>query len=127
MCFDVLRESKCFCDVIVVVKGEEFKVYKIVLVVVSLFFLLFFEMNMRESNENLVKIEFEEIIVFVMGDVLKYIYIGCVLVIEERVYNLIVIVDYFLLLGLKILVCEFVMSNVIFEGCFFNYLFVDKY
>lgn len=51
---------------VVVVKDEEFKVYKFVLVVLSLFFLLFFESDMKESKEYLIKIEFEEVIVVVI-------------------------------------------------------------
>ncbi|XP_068683052.1 kelch-like protein 3 [Montipora foliosa] len=124
---DALRESRRFCDVTVAVKGEEFKAHKIVLAAASPFFLSLFETNMRESNENLVKIELEETAAFIMGDVLKYIYTGCVSVIEETAHNLIATADYLLLPGLKTLACEFVMSNVTSEGCLFNYLFADKY
>lgn len=126
-CFDVLRRDECFCDVIVVVKGKEFKIYKIVLVVVSFFFFVFFESDMRESNEQLISIEFEQVIFFVMDEVLKYIYIGNVLVIKKISYNLIVIVDYFFLLGLKIFVGNFMKENLIIENCIFNCYFVDKY
>lgn len=112
---------------VVVVKDEEFKVYKFVLVVLSLFFLLFFESDMKESKEYLIKIEFEEVIVVVIEKVIVYIYMGNVLVIEENSYDLIVIVDYFFLLGLKILVGEFLKMNLIIENCVFNYYFVEKY
>lgn len=62
-----------------------------------------------------------------MDEVLKYIYIGNVLVIKKISYNLIVIVDYFFLLGLKIFVGNFMKENLIIENCIFNYYFVDKY
>lgn len=52
---------------------------------------------------------------------------GNVLLIEENSYDLIVIVDYFFLLGLKILVGEFLKMNLIMENCVFNYYFVEKY
>lgn len=126
-CFDILRRNDSFCDVIIVVKGEEFKVYKDIFVVLSLFFCLFLESGMRESNEYLIRIDFEEVIVVVMEGVVKYIYIGNVLVIEESGYNFIVIVDYFLLLGLKRVVGNFIKDIVIIENCVFNYYFVIKY
>jgi len=73
---DSLREKKSFCDVTVAVKGKEFKAHKAVLAAASPFFLSLLESNMRESNEQLIRIELEEATASVMEDVLKYVYTG---------------------------------------------------
>ena len=69
---DTLRRNESFCDVTVSVKGKV----------------------MRESNEQLIRIELEEANVAVMEEVLKYIYTGNVSVTEETGHNLIATADY---------------------------------
>ena len=124
---DTLRRNETFCDLTVAVKGTEFKAHKVVLAAASPFFLSLLESDMRESNEQVIRIELEEAIAPVMEDVLKYVYTGNVSVTEESVHNLIATADYLLLAGLKTVACNFLKENVTIENCIFNYYFADKY
>ena len=124
---DVLRRNESFCDVTVAVKGKEFKAHKPVLAAASPFFLSLLESDMRESNEQLIRIELEEATAAVMEEVLKYIYTGNVSVTEESCHNFIVTADYLLLPGLKTAACDFLKKNVTPENCIFSYYFADKY
>ena len=94
-----LRRNESFCDVTVSVKGKEFKAHKPVLAAASPFFLSLLESDMRESKEQLIKIELEEATATVMEDVLRYIYTGNVSVTEESCHNLIATADYLLMSG----------------------------
>ena len=82
---------------------------------------------MRESNEQLIRIELEEATESVMEDVLKYVYTGIVSVTEESGHNLIATANYLLLPGLKKLASGFLKEMVTIENCVFNYYFADKY
>ena len=124
---EILRNNERFCDVIVEVKGKEFKAHKAVLAASSPFFLTLLESNMRESNEHLIKIELEEATASIMEDVLKYVYTGNVSVSEESVHNLIATADYLLLPGLKSLACDFLKGILATENCVFNYYFAERY
>ena len=90
---DTLRNNERFCDVIVEVKGKEFKAHKAVLAAASPFFLTLLESNMRESNEHLIKVELEEATASIMEDVLKYVYTGNVSVTEEC-YSMLYVRDW---------------------------------
>ena len=122
-----LRNNERFCDVIVEVKGKEFKAHKAVLAASSPFFLTLLESNMRESNEHLIKIELEEATASIIEDVLKYVYTGNVSVTEESAHNLVATADYLLLPGLKALACDFLKEILATENCVFNYYFAEKY
>ena len=98
---DALRRNENFCDVTVAVKGKEFKAHKPVLAAASPFFLSLLESDMRESNEQLIRIELEQATAAVMEEVLKYIYTGNVSVTKESCHNLIATADYLLMPGLK--------------------------
>ena len=124
---DILRTNESFCDVTIVAKGIEFKAHKAVLAATSPFFLTLLTSDMKESKEQLIKIELEEATAAVMEDVLKYVYTGNVLVTEERAHNLIATADYLLLPGLKTLAGNFLQEVVSIENCIFNYYFADKY
>ena len=124
---EILRKNERFCDVIVEVKGKEFKAHKAVLAAASPFFLTLLESNMRESNEHLIKVELEEATASIMEDVLKYVYTGNVSVTEESAHNLIATADYLLLPGLKSLGCDFLKGILATENCFFNYYFAERY
>ena len=73
---DTLRRNDSFCDVTVAVKDKEFKAHKDMLAASSPFFLSLLKSDMRESNEQLIRIELEEATPAVMEEVLKYIYTG---------------------------------------------------
>ena len=124
---EILRKNERFCDVIVEVKGKEFKAHKAVLAAASPFFLTLLESNMRDSNEHLIKIELEEATASIMEDVLKYVYTGNVSVTEESAHNLIATADYLLLPGLKSLGCDFLKGILATENCVFNYYFAERY
>ena len=124
---EILRNNERFCDVIVEVKGKEFKAHKAVLAASSPFFLTLLESNMRESNEHLIKVELEEATASIMEDVLKYVYTGNVSVTEESAHNLIATADYLLLPGLKSLACDFLKGILATENCVFNYYFAERY
>lgn len=124
---DTLRRNDSFCDVTIVVKGEEFKAHKDILAASSPFFRSLLESGMRESNEHLIKIDLEEATVAVMEGVLEYIYTGNVLVTEESGHNFIATADYLLLPGLKRVAGNFTKDTVTIENCVFNYCFAIKY
>ena len=124
---EALRRNESFCDVIVSVKGKEFKAHKLVLAAASPFFLSLLTSDMREGNEQLIRIELEEATAAVMEEVLKYIYTGNVSVTEESGHNLIATADYLLLPGLKTAACNFLKKSVTPENCIFSYYFADKY
>ena len=96
---DSLRRNECFCDVTVAAKGQEFKAHNAVLAAASPFFLSLLESDMRERNEQLIRIELEEATASVMEDVLKYVYTGNVSTTKESSHNLIATADYLLLPG----------------------------
>ena len=124
---DTLKKNERFFQVTVAVKGKEFKAHKVVLAAASPFFFSLLESGMRESNEQLIRIELEETTASVMDDVLKYIYTRNVVVTEESAHNLIATADYLLLPGLKTLACNFLKEVVTTENCVFIYYFADKY
>ena len=78
----------------VAVKDKDFKAHKPVLAAASPFFLKLLASGMKESKEQLIKIELEEATASVMEDVLQYIYTGNVSVIEESAHDLIATADY---------------------------------
>ena len=124
---DILRRNENFCDVTIIVKGKEFKAHRAVLAAASPFFLTLLTSDMREGNEQLIRMELEEATESVMEEVLKYIYTGNVLVTEERAHGLIATANYLLLPSLKTLVDNFLKEVVSVENCVFNYYFADKY
>ena len=124
---DIMRTSESFCDVTIAVKGKEFKAHKAVLAAASPFFLTLLTSDMKESKEQVIKIELEEATAAVMEDVLKYVYTGNVLVTEESAHNLIATADYLLLPGLKSSASNFLTEIVTVESCVFNYYFAEKY
>jgi len=124
---DILRANESFCDVTITVKGKEFKAHKVILAAASPFFLTLLTSDMRESNEQLIRIELEEATAPVVEDVLKYVYTGNVSVTDERAHNLFATADYLLLPGLKTMVGNFLKKTVAIENCIFNYYFAEKY
>ena len=124
---DILRNNDSFCDVTIAVKDKEFKAHKAVLAAASPFFLALLTSDMKESNEQLIKVDLEEATESVMEDALKYLYTGNVTIIEERAHNLLATANYLLLPGLKTMVSDFLEGTVTTENCVFNYYFAEKY
>ena len=124
---DLLRTHESFCDVTIKVKGKEFKAHRVVLAAASPFFLTLLTSDMRESNEQVIKIELEEATAPVMEDVLKYIYTGNATVADERAHNLFATADYLLLPGLKTMAGNVLTETITVENCIFNYYFSRRY
>ena len=124
---DILRNNDSFCDVTIAVKDKEFKAHRAVLAAASPFFLTLLTSNMKESNEQLIKVELEEATETVMEDALKYLYTGNVTVVEERAHNLIATANFLLLPSLKTMAGNVLKETVSTENCVFNYYFADKY
>ena len=82
---------------------------------------------MKESNEQLIKVELEEATETVMEDALKYLYTGNVTVVEERAHNLIATANFLLLPSLKTMAANVLKETVTTENCVFNYYFAEKY
>ena len=124
---DILRNNDSFCDVTIAVKDKEFKAHRAVLAAASPFFLTLLTSNMKESNEQLIKVELEEATETVMEDALKYLYTGNVTVVDERAHNLIATANFLLLPSLKTMAGNVLKETVSTENCVFNYYFADKY
>ena len=124
---DILRNNDSFCDVTIAVKDKEFKAHRAVLAAASPFFLTLLTSDMKESNEQLIKVELEEATESVMEDALKYLYTGNVTAVEERAHNLIATANFLLLPSLKTMAGNVLKETVSTENCVFNYYFADKY
>ena len=124
---DILRNNDSFCDVTIAVKDKEFKAHRAVLAAASPFFLTLLTSDMKESNEQLIKVELEEATECVMEDALHYIYTGNFMVVEERVHNLIATANFLLLPSLKTMATNVLKEVVSTQNCLFNYYFADKY
>ncbi|XP_044163324.1 kelch-like protein 12 [Acropora millepora] len=124
---NALRTNQRFNDVTVVVKGEEFQAHKIVLAAASPFFLSLLESQMKETTENMIKIELEEATASVMEEVLAYVYTGNASLTEENGHNLIATADFLLLPGLEAMAEDFLKRHLTIENCVFNYYFAEKY
>ena len=124
---DILRNNESFCDVTIAVKDKEFKAHRAVLAAASPFFLALLTSDMKERNEQLIKVDLEEATESVVEDALKYLYTGNVTIIEERAHNLLASANYLLLPGLKTMVSDFLEDRVTTQNCVFNYYFADKY
>ena len=124
---DILRNNDSFCDVTIAVKDKEFKAHRAVLAAASPFFLTLLTSNMKESNEQLIKVELEEATETVMEDALKYLYTGNVTVVEEKAHNLIATANFLLLPSLKTMAGNVLKESVSTENCLVNYYFAEKY
>ena len=121
------RRNDHFCDVTVLVKDKYFKAHKVLLTASSPFFRKLLSSGMKESNEDVIKIELDEATEDVMEDVLSYIYTGDVSITDKRAHNLIATADYLLLPGLKTLASDFTEKNLTPKNCIFNFYFAEKY
>ena len=124
---NALRTKQRFCDVTVMVKGEEFQAHKLVLAAASPFFLSLLESQMKERTEDLIKIELQEATAPVMEEVLAYVYTGNVSSTTDNVHGLIATADYLLLPGLKTMAESFLKLHLTIENSVFNYYFAEKY
>ena len=124
---NALRTKQRFCDVTVLVKGEEFQAHKLVLAAASPFFLSLLESQMKERTEDVIKIELQEATAPVMEQVLAYVYTGNVLLTTENGHGLIATADYLLLPGLKTMSERFLKLHLTIENSVFNYYFAEKY
>lgn len=116
------------CDVILVVEdGRKLKAHSHIFADASPFFkLLLLYSNMREGNEGVVHLE--ELSEPVLGDILEFIYTGCVQIwTEDRARDLIAMADYFLLPQLKSLAEGFLIQKLNCSNCVSIYRFAETY
>ena len=116
------------CDVILVVEdGRKLKAHSHIFADASPFFkLLLLCSNMREGNEGVVHLE--ELSEPVLGDILEFIYTGCVQIwTEDRARDLIAMADYFLLPQLKSLAEGFLIQKLNCSNCVSIYRFAETY
>ena len=124
---NALRTEQRFCDVTVVVKDQKFQAHKLVLAAAGGFFLSLLESQMKETTEDLIKIELQEATAPVMEEVLAYVYTGNVSLTTENGHDLIATADYLLLPGLKTMAEDFLKLHLTIENSVFNYYFAEKY
>lgn len=73
----LLLDFGFFSDVILCIRGREFKVYKVILVVRFFVFGVMFEYEMEESRKG--RVEISDIDLDVFYEMLKFVYIGSIL------------------------------------------------
>ena len=59
---DILRNNDSFCDVTIAVKDKEFKAHRAVLAAASPFFLALLTSDMKERNEQLIRVDLEGVV-----------------------------------------------------------------
>ncbi|KAL9955525.1 hypothetical protein ACROYT_G036861 [Oculina patagonica] len=114
-------------DITLVVKdGKEFKAHKDVLSEASPYFEKMLNSDMKESKEEVVRLEmFSE---SVIAATLEFIYTGSVQILtQEMAEGLIVIADYLSLPRLKIQAEEIVMDELDATNCISSFYFAERY
>jgi len=114
-------------DVTLVVEdGKAFKAHKCVLSAASPFFQKLFNIDMRESNEGVVRLEM--ITELGLRDLLEFIYTGSVHIsTEENAQELIEMADYLLLLHLKAFAGRVLLQMLNVSNCISMYYFAERY
>ena len=114
-------------DVTLVVEdGKAFKAHKCVLSAASPFFQKLFKIDMRESNEGVVRLEM--ITELGLRDLLEFIYTGSVHIsTEENAQELIEMADYLLLLHLKAFAGRVLLQMLNVSNCISMYYFAERY
>lgn len=125
--FDLKLRDRGPCDITLVVEnGKEFNAHRHVLSEASSFFERLFNSNMKESREEVVRLEM--ITESQMSDVLKFIYTGTIKTLtHEKAEDLLAVADYLLLEGLKNTPQKFLKKNLSTSNCISHYYLAEKY
>lgn len=111
---DELMKDEKFSDVILVVGGEIFRTHKCILANRSPVFAAMFERCMKGKAEN--RVEIKEIDHNVFQEMLRFIYTGKVIGIENIVKGLLAAADKYSIEGLKVMCEETLFKNVSTEN-----------
>ena len=126
---DIQRMNEHFCDVILEVGSSDdqarLKAHRIVLCAASPFFYNALNSDMKEKKEGVIRLE--ETSKAVMEDVLEYLYTGHVDINERNAYDLMVVVDYFILPSLKSLCGNAIVETLSLSNCIVVHGFAVKY
>lgn len=117
--FDLkLKDHRSPCDVTLVVDNgiKEFKAHRHVLSEASSFFEKLFNSNMKESREEVVRLEM--LTESQMADILEFIYTGSIETLtQEKAEELIAVADYLLLESLKNISQKVLEQNLSTSNC----------
>ena len=114
-------------DVTLVVRGgKEFKAHRRVLSEASPFFQKLFNSDMKESNEGVVCMEI--LTELIMGDILEFIYSGCVqITAKDYAKEMIAMADYLILPSLKAVAENVLTKKLNMSSALSTYYFLDRY
>ena len=114
-------------DVTIIVKdGKKCEAHKHILADASPFFDKLLSTDMRESKEAVVRLQM--LTESVLGDILEFIYTGCVQISDEdRAYDLIAMADYLFLPQLKSLAGDVLTRDINCSNCVSRYHFGETY
>ena len=126
---DIQRRNEHLCDVVLEVgSGDDqarLKVHRIVLSAASPFFHNALNIEMREKEEGVIRLE--ETSKAVMEEVLEYLYTGHVDINERNAFDLMALADYLLLPSLKASSSNFILQTLSTANCVMAYYFGLKY
>ena len=108
-------------DVTIIVEdGKEFQAHKHILADASPFFEKLLSTEMRESKDGVVRLQM--LTESVLGDILEFIYTGCVQISDEdRAHDLIAMADYLFLPQLKSLAGDVLTRDINCSNCVSRY------
>ncbi|NXS61370.1 KLH10 protein, partial [Brachypteracias leptosomus] len=123
--FNELRLEGEHCDATISVDGVEFSVHKIVLCRVSDYFRALFSSRWEDTEKGVYKIQHTS--PEMMRLIIEYAYTGMVPVTAHNVEDLLITADYFNVVGIVGLCCEFLKSQLSLENCISFWSFTDTY
>ena len=115
------------CDVTLVIDdGKEVKAHRHILAQASPFFEKLLSSNMKESREGVIRLEM--LTESVLGDILEFVYTGCVQISDEdRAQDLITMADYLVLPQLKSVAGRTLTTMLNSANCVSIYQFGERY
>ena len=114
-------------DVTIIVEdGKEFQAHKHILADASPFFKKLLSSDMRESKDGVVRLQM--LTEFVLGDILEFIYTGCVQISDEdHAQDLIAMADFLFLPQLKSIAGDVLTRDINFSNCVSRYHSAETY
>lgn len=123
--FEKLLNDEKFSDIKFIVDGRTINAHKNILSVQSAYFLAMFENDMKENQENSVRIT--DVSYEVMQEILRFIYCGKVNNMETLKLDLFVAADKYMIEGLKILCEEALILDLNIENVVDTLIIADQY
>ena len=126
---DIQRRNEHLCDVILEVgSGDDqarLKAHKIVLSAASPFFYNALNVEMKEKEEGVIRLE--ETSKAVMEEVLKYLYTGHIDINKENAFDLMALADYLFLPSLKTASSKYILQTLCVSDCLMAYYLAVNY